>query len=226
MAEEMLDKNVSLMHKAEQSRSPGLLMIKTDYVQENQDLNGFKLEKKRCIRSGGDGDTPRKGNTPQTFQQNNAAERKRTVFTAAQKQELEQVFLNYRYPSRGLCEHLAEKFNKSYSSIKVWFKNHRARRTRAKAGPKTPNPTYSVYPWFSFCSTRYQSHGQSIPWCYNRRRGFIPEFLGTQHEQPSGFNPLESYPRLSINGDRRLIAMRGMDNEQRSSAFSLYTRKV
>ncbi|CAG6008611.1 unnamed protein product [Menidia menidia] len=62
--------------------------------------------------------------------------RMRTVFTETQSRELEQLFLRAHYPPADARAQLAACTGLSEETVRVWFKNRRARRKRQRSGSK------------------------------------------------------------------------------------------
>ncbi|KAM8791842.1 tetrapeptide repeat homeobox protein 2-like [Rhynchonycteris naso] len=56
--------------------------------------------------------------------------RQRTLYSAKQRQELEEFFASKLYPTYKEREALAAKLNLQEYQVQVWFKNHRAKRNR------------------------------------------------------------------------------------------------
>ncbi|XP_060040653.1 cone-rod homeobox protein-like [Erinaceus europaeus] len=63
----------------------------------------------------------------------NQRRRQRTVFTEEQLKELRRCFEQDRYPSARERQALAHKLNLGEYSVKIWFKNQRARHSRANS---------------------------------------------------------------------------------------------
>uniref|UniRef100_A0A8C6MD63 Homeobox domain-containing protein n=1 Tax=Nothobranchius furzeri TaxID=105023 RepID=A0A8C6MD63_NOTFU len=66
--------------------------------------------------------------------------RMRTVFTAGQTQQLEALFNITDYPNLQARAELARGTGLSEDTVRVWFKNHRARRKRQRRGSKVRSP--------------------------------------------------------------------------------------
>uniref|UniRef100_A0A4W5RCW4 Dharma n=1 Tax=Hucho hucho TaxID=62062 RepID=A0A4W5RCW4_9TELE len=66
--------------------------------------------------------------------------RMRTVFTDSQTKQLEHLFEQTNYPSVEGRAELARNLGLTEESVRVWFKNHRARRKRQKSGTKAESP--------------------------------------------------------------------------------------
>nr|XP_046169798.1 homeobox protein ANF-1-like isoform X1 [Oncorhynchus gorbuscha] len=66
--------------------------------------------------------------------------RMRTVFTDSQTKQLDQLFEQTNYPGVEGRAELARKMGLTEESVRVWFKNRRARRKRQKSGIKAESP--------------------------------------------------------------------------------------
>ncbi|XP_062033607.1 divergent paired-related homeobox [Lepus europaeus] len=66
------------------------------------------------------------------------SQRKRTIFTDEQLEDLNILFSKNPYPDRDLQEEVASKMNVDPMVVQVWFKNHRARLKRAKCTQVSP----------------------------------------------------------------------------------------
>ncbi|XP_062045858.1 divergent paired-related homeobox-like [Lepus europaeus] len=66
------------------------------------------------------------------------SQRKRTIFTDEQLEDLNILFSKNPYPDRDLQEEVASKMNIDPMVVQVWFKNHRARLKRAKCTQVPP----------------------------------------------------------------------------------------
>ncbi|XP_028818624.1 dharma [Denticeps clupeoides] len=64
--------------------------------------------------------------------------RMRTVFTESQIQQLDQLFVRTDYPSVEARAELARNAGLSEETVRVWFKNRRARRKRQSTKSKSP----------------------------------------------------------------------------------------
>uniref|UniRef100_A0A8C6TV38 Homeobox domain-containing protein n=1 Tax=Neogobius melanostomus TaxID=47308 RepID=A0A8C6TV38_9GOBI len=71
----------------------------------------------------------------QAQQQQQWKPRVRTVFTDSQLQRLEELFEQTRYPCPETREEMAQNIGLSEDTIRIWFKNHRARRKRQTNAP-------------------------------------------------------------------------------------------
>ncbi|CAL9691206.1 unnamed protein product [Knipowitschia caucasica] len=65
--------------------------------------------------------------------------RVRTVFTHTQLQRLEELFEHTRYPAPDKRAEVARSTGLSEETVRVWFKNHRARRKRNSNSPRSSN---------------------------------------------------------------------------------------
>ncbi|XP_041090475.1 homeobox protein goosecoid-like [Polyodon spathula] len=65
--------------------------------------------------------------------------RARTVFTGRQTEEMELLFGRTDYPAPAERDRLARRVGLSVETIRVWFKNRRARRKRQGLRPKSRN---------------------------------------------------------------------------------------
>ncbi|XP_015259179.1 PREDICTED: homeobox protein engrailed-like ceh-16 [Cyprinodon variegatus] len=70
-----------------------------------------------------------------------AKARMRTVFTDCQTKQLEALFELTDYPGMELRAELAQNTGLSEETVRVWFKNRRARRKRHHSGPKVKLPS-------------------------------------------------------------------------------------
>ncbi|XP_035987360.1 dharma [Fundulus heteroclitus] len=66
--------------------------------------------------------------------------RMRTVFTDSQSRELEALFHITDYPATEARAQLARNTGLSEETVRVWFKNRRARRKRQRSGSKVRSP--------------------------------------------------------------------------------------
>ncbi|XP_017194870.3 divergent paired-related homeobox [Oryctolagus cuniculus] len=69
---------------------------------------------------------------------NKTSQRKRTVFTDEQLEDLNILFSKNPYPDRDLQVEVASKMNIDPTVVQVWFKNHRAKLKRAKSTQVPP----------------------------------------------------------------------------------------
>ncbi|KAJ0055293.1 hypothetical protein NL108_014194 [Boleophthalmus pectinirostris] len=63
--------------------------------------------------------------------------RVRTVFTESQLQRLEELFKHTKYPAPEMRAEVAQSTGLSEETIRVWFKNHRARRKRQSSSSQS-----------------------------------------------------------------------------------------
>ncbi|XP_014069578.1 dharma [Salmo salar] len=66
--------------------------------------------------------------------------RMRTVFTDSQTKQLDQLFEQTNYPGVEGRAELARNMGLTEESVRVWFKNRRARRKRQKSSTKAESP--------------------------------------------------------------------------------------
>ncbi|CAB1347643.1 unnamed protein product, partial [Coregonus sp. 'balchen'] len=66
--------------------------------------------------------------------------RMRTVFTDSQTKQLEQLLEQTDYPGVEVRAELARNAGLTEETVRVWFKNRRARRKRQKSGTKAKSP--------------------------------------------------------------------------------------
>ncbi|XP_008260558.1 divergent paired-related homeobox-like [Oryctolagus cuniculus] len=69
---------------------------------------------------------------------NKTSQRKRTIFTDEQLEDLNILFTKNPYPDRELQVEVASKMNIDPTVVQVWFKNHRAKLKRAKCTQVPP----------------------------------------------------------------------------------------
>uniref|UniRef100_A0A3B3ZUF4 Homeobox domain-containing protein n=1 Tax=Periophthalmus magnuspinnatus TaxID=409849 RepID=A0A3B3ZUF4_9GOBI len=67
--------------------------------------------------------------------------RVRTVFRESQLQRLEELFEHTRYPAPEMRAEMARSTDLSEETVRIWFKNHRARRKRQTSSPQNRSGT-------------------------------------------------------------------------------------
>ncbi|XP_034534874.1 homeobox protein goosecoid-like isoform X2 [Notolabrus celidotus] len=78
---------------------------------------------------------------PQQQQQQRQKPRMRTVFTDSQSKQLEALFESTDYPTVDARADVARRTGLSEETVRVWFKNRRARRKRQRSGSKVKSPS-------------------------------------------------------------------------------------
>ncbi|KAG9340514.1 hypothetical protein JZ751_021334 [Albula glossodonta] len=94
--------------------------------------------------------------------------RMRTVFTGYQTQELEHLFSVTDYPASEAREELAVKAGLSSETVRVWFKNRRARRKKQIIGQGKSSAKVNHAKWDSPRNNRKMSLNTKVMGHYSR----------------------------------------------------------